>query len=183
MHKDPLSGAAGSQPVPRPARGRHAQGSQGRDRRTGKDPGTVTTLADDSGHVGPDIPSCPTAGRDVVRKTSAGIGRARSWYARQAGTLKTDAKAVLASRDARILADAQGVYDSSAGRVTDENTRTTLKAMLDRKDAQAVKGAVDAVNASVQAKTEADRIAAEAPPKPKPKHRPRQAAQQAAQQA
>lgn len=72
------------------------------------------------------------------------------------------------------LQSAQKLYDDSAGKVADENTRTTLKTSMD--DARtmmsrstlkseikgladretAVKSAVDAVNASMQAKSKAD---------------------------
>lgn len=147
-----------------------------------KDAKTVTALTGDLKRTEPAMPSCPTGGRDSVRETSGRLGQAEAWYTKQVKTVKADVKKVLASRDDKTLADAQSVYDSSAGKVADENTRTQLKKALDGKDAKAAKNAADAVNASVQAKSEADQqAAAQAQAQAQAEAQQQAAAQQAAQ--
>ncbi|WP_052400139.1 hypothetical protein, partial [Bifidobacterium bombi] len=145
-----------------------------------KDAKGVTALTDDLKRTEPAMPSCPTGKRDSVLETSGRLGQAEAWYTKQIKTVKTDVKKVLASRDDKTLADAQSVYDSSEGKVADENTRTQLKKALDGKDAKAAKNAADAVNASVQAKSEADQQAA-AQAQAQAEAQQQAAAQQAAQ--
>ncbi|KFF30767.1 hypothetical protein [Bifidobacterium bombi] len=101
-----------------------------------KDAKGVTALTDDLKRKEPAMPSCPTGKRDSVLETSGRLGQAEAWYTKQIKTVKTDVKKVLASRDDKTLADAQSVYDSSEGKVADENTRTQLKKALDGKDAK-----------------------------------------------
>lgn len=106
-----------------------------------------------------------------------------------AKTITTVTKDLVASKDAKDLADAKAaaqakldeannLYVSSDGQVADNATRDTLKAAIDALDAavkdkkttvqalservQAVQSAIDQVNASVQAKKDADAQAAAA---------------------
>lgn len=106
-----------------------------------------------------------------------------------AKTITSATKSVVASKDAKDLADAKAaaqakldeatsLYASSDGQVADNSTRDTLKAAIDALDAavkdkkttvhtlseraQAVQSAIDQVNASVQAKKDADAAAAAA---------------------
>lgn len=106
-----------------------------------------------------------------------------------AKTITTATKDLVASKDAKDLADAKAaaqakldeannLYASSDGQVADNATRDTLKAAIDALDAavkdkkttvhtlservQAVQSAIDQVNSSVQAKKDADAAAAAA---------------------
>lgn len=106
-----------------------------------------------------------------------------------AKTITSAMKDLAASKDAKDLADAKtaaqakldeatSLYASSDGQVADNSTRDTLKAAIDALDAavkdkkttvqalservQAVQSAIDQVNASVQAKKDADAAAAAA---------------------
>ncbi|ERH29628.1 hypothetical protein HMPREF9244_01691 [Alloscardovia omnicolens F0580] len=106
-----------------------------------------------------------------------------------AKTITTVTKDLVASKDAKDLADAKtaaqakldeanNLYASSDGQVADNATRDTLKTQIDALDAavkdkkttvqalservQAVQSAIDQVNASVQAKKDADAAAAAA---------------------
>lgn len=106
-----------------------------------------------------------------------------------AKTITTVTKDLVASKDAKDLADAKtaaqakldeanNLYASSDGQVADNATRDTLKTQIDALDAavkdkkttgqalservQAVQSAIDQVNASVQAKKDADAQAAAA---------------------
>lgn len=106
-----------------------------------------------------------------------------------AKTITSAMKDLVASKDAKDLADAKtaaqakldeanNLYASSDGQVADNSTRDTLKAAIDALDAavkdkkttvhtlservQAVQSAIDQVNASVQAKKDADAAAAAA---------------------
>ncbi|WP_052400145.1 hypothetical protein, partial [Bifidobacterium bombi] len=149
-----------------------------------KDAKTVTALTDDLKRTEPAMPSCPTGKRDSVLETSGRLGQAEAWYTKQVKIVKADVKKVLVSRDDKTLSDAQSVYDSSAGKVADENTRTQLKKALDGKDAKSAKSAADAVNASVQAKSEADQqAAAQAQAQAEAQQQAAQQAVQAQQQA
>lgn len=147
-----------------------------------------------------EVPVCNATSHGGAQKQRSGAEASlASWKSARASVEKS-AKAVAASRDAKILKDnrdglttktaqAKQLLDSSSGKVTDDATRTALSQQIDAANAllgnqkakladlqqasQALDGAVNGVNASVQAKADADaQVAAQA-----------QAAAQAAQAA
>lgn len=127
------------------------------------------------------VPACPSDADKATLDESKGRADAvKTSYETATRGLKAAADQVVASRDQKTLdtakaqvdqtrTDGQTLYDQSANRVADENTRTTLKAALDgvktdtvddaNASIQAIRSAMDQVNASIQAKTDADNAA------------------------
>ena len=160
-----------------------------------KDAKTVVAMArsvkDAEGIRQPTIRCKPSMSTD---KLNAEAGRAKKLDGEYAAVDKAS-KAVTASRDAKALEDARAALDGkreeasklladSDGKVADNATRDALQAAIDqagqaegdgakacRDAAAALQAAIDRVNASVQAKSQADQQSAQA-----------QAAQQQAQQ-
>ncbi|KFI45848.1 hypothetical protein BBOH_0652 [Bifidobacterium bohemicum DSM 22767] len=135
------------------------------------------------------LPSCSAGSPGAARAESDGAARAVDSLRGARSEVVRRARRVLASRDAKMLADARAslgsrrdagraLLDSSAGSVADESTRDVLSGAVDRagglldgkgstlKDVRAAGKALDdamsAVNASVQAKADADAQAAAA---------------------
>lgn len=125
-----------------------------------KDARTVARLSKDMKAKSPKTVSCLAKGRKAINRAHDSLDRSDTWYAVHTKTLKADIKAIADSKDQKTLEDGQKLYDSSNGQVSDENTRTTLRNALDRKDADKVRQAVDGVNRSIQAKKDADAKAA-----------------------
>ncbi|WEV42184.1 hypothetical protein OZX57_01410 [Bifidobacterium sp. ESL0682] len=126
---------------------------------------------------------CDATSRKVAQKQESEASSSLESLKSARKTVENSAKAVLASRDAKVLKDvrdsltakvgqAKQLLDSSAGNVADENTRTVLSQQIDaangmlgngqakltdlQQAAQSLDGAVSGANASVQAKTDAD---------------------------
>ena len=154
-----------------------------------KDPKTVTRLHDlvDKAAPAPNLTGGCTTGadRNDLNDRTARMNHATEERNTLNQRISTAAKAVLASRDAKILEDAKstlaGKKDEAArllgdsdGKVADNATRDALQKAIDQaggvkggkaKDyqdaASALQSAVDQVNASMQAKAQADQQAAD----------------------
>ena len=156
---------------------------------TGKqveDAAVVTTLAKTYKEETPDLAACNVSGVDGLREATAQIDKDAAWYDTHTASLTKAVDAVNASHDAKTLTDtkdalskqlkaAEAKYKTTDGKVQDNKTRKDLKAMIDKsskiKDgtdvkamnsqAKQLKDLMGKVDASVKAKTDADRKAAE----------------------
>ncbi|WEV59282.1 hypothetical protein OZX67_01540 [Bifidobacterium sp. ESL0728] len=135
------------------------------------------------------VPTCDATSRADAQKQQTGASSSLKSMKAARTNVEKSAKAVLASRDAKILKDtrdglaakvgqAKQLLDSSAGNVADDATRAALSQQIDaangllgngqsklvdlQQASQALDGVMNGVNASVQAKTEADAQAAAA---------------------
>lgn len=74
--------------------------------------------------------------------------------------MESAVRAVESSKLDKTVADADGLYSSTDGKVQDEKTREALKQAIAKRDADAIAKAVKAVNDSKAAKDRADAEAA-----------------------
>ena len=156
---------------------------------TGKqveDGDTVTVLAAAYKETVPDLAACNVDGVDGLREVTAQIDKDAAWYSTHTASLSNAVAAVNKSHDAKTLKDAkealskqltaaQKKYKATDGKVQDDKTRKDLKTLIDKaskiKDGTDVKAMnsqakqlntlMGKVDASVKAKTDADRKAAE----------------------
>ncbi len=156
---------------------------------TGKqveDGDTVTVLAAAYKETVPDLAACNVDGVDGLREVTAQIDKDAAWYSTHTASLSKAVAAVNKSHDAKTLKDAkealskqltaaQKKYKATDGKVQDDKTRKDLKTLIDKaskiKDGTDVKAMnsqakqlntlMGKVDASVKAKTDADRKAAE----------------------
>ena len=151
-----------------------------------EDSETVAVLAKDSQEQTPAMVACNVDGKSALEHNAGLIDKNTSWYETHTKTLDADVRGVMESRDAKTLKDAQTalgkkitdakkLYDASKDKVKDNKTRDALKKQMDAagnakdgKDVQKIKDAqagldkaMKQVNASVKAKSEADRKVAE----------------------
>ena len=156
---------------------------------TGKqveDAAVVTTLAKTYKEETPDLAACNVSGVDALREAKERIDKNTAWYDTHTASLTKAVDAVNASHDAKTLKDAkdalakqitaaQEKYKATDGKVKDDKTRKDLKTLIDKasktKDgtdvkamssqAKQLKDLMGKVDASMKAKTDADRKAAE----------------------
>ena len=100
-----------------------------------------------------------------------------------AKTLESAVRAVESSKLDKTVADADGLYSSTDGKVQDEKTREALKQAIAKRDADVIAKAVKAVNDSKAAKDRADAEAAAKAQAEQEAAAQAAAAQQAQQQA
>lgn len=100
----------------------------------------------------PELPSCQASNPDADTVVKAG-----GEYKRRTGELTDAMDKVNRSVLDRTMRDAKTLHDESAGKVADEKTRTDLADAVDRRDADAIRKAMDKVNQSIKAKEEADK--------------------------
>ena len=155
---------------------------------TGKqveDAAVVTTLAKTYKEETPDLAACNVSGVDALREAKERIDKNTAWYDTHTASLTKAVDAVNASHDAKTLKDAkdalakqitaaQEKYKATDGKVKDDKTRKDLKTLIDKasktKDgtdvkamssqAKQLKDLMGKVDASMKAKTDADRKAA-----------------------
>ncbi|MDN6485504.1 MAG: hypothetical protein L0K08_05470 [Bifidobacterium mongoliense] len=172
----------------------HAQAAELADMQAGQltNPSTLTTLKQaQARHTKPLTAVCSTTLTTThLNDLTQQITHATKTMKADAASINAAARAVVVSRDAKVLADAkaslaqaikdaQGTLDSSNGKVADDKTREALQKALDAankvladssvKDQKRYQGAkaslaapVKSVNDSVAAKTAADKAAADA---------------------
>lgn len=155
---------------------------------TGKqveDGDTVTVLAAAYKETVPDLAACNVDGVDGLREVTAQIDKDAAWYSTHTASLSKAVAAVNKSHDAKTLKDAkealskqltaaQKNYKATDGKVQDNKTRKDLKTLIDKasktkngtdvkamsSQAKQLKDLMGKVDASVKAKTDADRKAA-----------------------
>ena len=165
--------------------GKAAEAAKITDRQV-EDAKTVAALAAAYKEEAPDLAACNVQGVDRLREATAQIDKDAAWYDTHTASLSKAVNAVNESHDAKTLTDtkdalskqlkaAEAKYKTTDGKVQDDKTRKDLKAMIDKsskiKDGTDVKAMnsqakqlntlMGKVDASVKAKTDADRKAAE----------------------
>lgn len=165
--------------------GKAAEAAKITDRQV-EDAKTVAALAAAYKEEAPDLAACNVQGVDQLREAKERIDKNTAWYDTHAADLSKAVDAVNASHDAKTLKDAkdalskqitaaQEKYKTTDGKVQDDKTRKDLKTLIDKaskiKDGTDVKAMnsqakqlntlMGKVDASVKAKTDADRKAAE----------------------
>ena len=165
--------------------GKAAEAAKITDRQV-EDAKTVAALAAAYKEEAPSLAACNVQGVDRLREARERIDKNAAWYDTHTASLSKAVDAVNESHDAKTLKDAkealskqltaaQKKYKTTDGKVQDDKTRKDLKAMIDKsskiKDGTDVKAMnsqakqlntlMGKVDASVKAKTDADRKAAE----------------------
>ena len=151
-----------------------------------EDAKTVAALAAAYKEKAPDLAACNVQGVDRLHEARERIDKNAAWYDTHTASLSKAVNSVNESHDAKTLTDtkdalskqlkaAEAKYKTTDGKVQDDKTRKDLKAMIDKsskiKDGTDVKAMnsqakqlntlMGKVDASVKAKTDADRKAAE----------------------
>lgn len=123
---------------------------------------TLDTLAAELKAKAPTITAYAGDTADRVGKAAKRISLETAWYVTHTKNLKQAVEAVQASRVDKTVADAQALFDSTAGKVADEATRTMLKEAIGKRGTKATAEATGKINASVKAKADADADAVKA---------------------
>lgn len=164
--------------------GKAAEAAKITDRQV-EDAKTVAALAAAYKEEAPGLAACNVQGVDRLREATAQIDKDAAWYGTHTASLLKAVNAVNESHDAKTLKDAkealskqltaaQKKYKATDGKVQDDKTRKDLKAMIDKaaktrdgedaktmnSQAKQLKDLMGKVDASVKAKTDADRKAA-----------------------
>lgn len=165
--------------------GKAAEAAKITDRQV-EDAKTVAALAAAYKEEAPSLAACNVQGVDRLHEARERIDKNAVWYDTHTASLSKAVDAVNESHDAKTLTDtkdalskqlkaAEAKYKTTDGKVQDDKTRKDLKAMIDKsskiKDGTDVKAMnsqakqlntlMGKVDASVKAKTDADRKAAE----------------------
>lgn len=164
--------------------GKAAEAAKITDRQV-EDAKTVAALAAAYKEEAPGLASCNVQGVDRLREARERIDKNAAWYGTHTASLSKAVDAVNESHDAKTLTDtkdalskqlkvAEAKYKTTDGKVQDDKTRKDLKTLIDKaskiKDgtdvkamnsqAKQLKDLMGKVDASVKAKTDADRKAA-----------------------
>lgn len=165
--------------------GKAAEAAKITDRQV-EDAKTVAALAAAYKEEAPDLAACNVQGVDRLREATAQIDKDAAWYDTHTADLSKAVNSVNESHDAKTLTDtkdalskqlkdAEAKYKTTDGKVQDDKTRKDLKTLIDKaaktKDGIDVKAMnsqakqlntlMGKVDASVKAKTDADRKASE----------------------
>lgn len=143
-----------------------------------KDAKTLDALKRAVGAETPAVVKCDASGKAGLDAAAAKADKTARSVKAAAKALESAVKAVESSKLDKTVADADGLYRATEGKVQDDKTRDALKQAIAKRDADAIAKAVKAVNDSKTAKDQAD---AEAVAKAQAEQEA--AAQQAQQQA
>ena len=164
--------------------GKAAEAAKITDRQV-EDAKTVAALAAAYKEEAPDLAACNVQGVDRLREARERIDKNAAWYDTHTASLSKAVDAVNESHDAKTLKDAkealskqltaaQKNYKATDGKVQDNKTRKDLKTLIDKasktkngtdvkamsSQAKQLKDLMGKVDASMKAKTDADRKAA-----------------------
>lgn len=148
-----------------------------------KDPRSVTVLRKKATMRMPGMVSCDASsvdGLDAARKKADGNAKRVDKASKSLGNA---VRTVESSKLDKTVADADGLYRATEGKVQDDKTRDALKQAIAKRDADAIAKAVKAVNDSKTAKEKADAEAAAKAQAEQEAAAQAAAAQQAQQQA
>lgn len=148
-----------------------------------KDPRSVTVLRKKATMRMPGMVSCDASsvdGLDAARKKADGNAKRVDKASKSLGNV---VRTVESSKLDKIVADADGLYRATEGKVQDDKTRASLLDAIKKRDADAIAKAVRAVNDSKTAKDQADAEAAAKAQAEQEAAAQAAAAQQAQQQA
>lgn len=143
-----------------------------------KDGKTLDALKRAVGAETPAMVKCDASDKTGLDEATAKADKTARSVKADAKTLQAAVRAVESSKLDKTVADADGLYKATEGKVQDDKTRDALKQAIAKRDADAIAKAVKAVNDSKTAKDQAD---AEATAKAQAEQEA--AAQQAQQQA
>lgn len=143
-----------------------------------KDVKTLDALKRAVGAETPAMVKCDASDKTGLDEATAKADKTAKGVKAAAKALESSVKAVESSKLDKTVADADGLYRATEGKVQDDKTRDALKQAIAKRDADAIAKAVKAVNDSKTAKDQAD---AEATAKAQAEQEA--AAQQAQQQA
>lgn len=143
-----------------------------------KDDKTLDALKRAVGAETPAMVKCDASDKTGLDEATAKADKTARSVKADAKTLQAAVRAVESSKLDKTVADADGLYKATEGKVQDDKTRDALKQAIAKRDADAIAKAVRAVNDSKTAKDQADAEAAA-----KAQAEQEAAAQQAQQQA
>lgn len=143
-----------------------------------KDAKTLDALKRAVGAEPPAMVKCDASDKTGLDEATAKADKTARSVKADAKTLRAAVRSVESSKLDKTVADADGLYRATEGKVQDDKTRDALKQAIAKRDADAIAKAVRAVNDSKTAKDQADAEAAA-----KAQAEQEAAAQQAQQQA
>lgn len=125
-----------------------------------KDAKTLDALKRAVGAETPAMVKCDASDKTGLDKATAKADKTARSVKADAKTLQAAVRAVESSKLDKTVADADGLYRATEGKVQDDKTRDALKQAIAKRDADAIAKAVRAVNDSKTAKDQADAEAA-----------------------
>ena len=121
-----------------------------------KDAKTLDTLKQAVGAETPAMVKCDASDKTGLDAAAAKADKTAKGVKADAKALGSAVKAVESSKLDKTVADADGLYKATEGKVQDEKTREALKQAIAKRDAGAIAKAVKSVNDSKAAKEKAD---------------------------
>ena len=121
-----------------------------------KDAKTLDTLKQAVGAETPAMVKCDASDKTGLDAAAAKADKTAKGVNADAKALESAVKAVESSKLDKTVADADGLYKATEGKVQDEKTREALKQAIAKRDAGAIAKAVKSVNDSKAAKEKAD---------------------------
>ncbi|QGM62720.1 hypothetical protein BKKJ1_1202 [Bifidobacterium catenulatum subsp. kashiwanohense] len=143
-----------------------------------KDVKTLDALKQAVGAKTPAVVKCDASGKAGLDEAAAKADKTIKGVKADAKALESAVKAVESSKLDKTVADADGLYKATEGKVQDDKIREALKQAIAKRDAGAIAKAVKSVNDSKAAKEKAD---AEAKAKAEQEAQAQAAAEAAAQ--
>ena len=125
-----------------------------------KDVKTLDALKRAVGAETPAMVKCDASDKTGLDEATAKADKTAKGVKAAAKALESAVKAVESSKLDKTVADADGLYRATEGKVQDDKTRDALKQAIAKRDADAIAKAVRAVNDSKTAKAQADAAAA-----------------------
>lgn len=148
-----------------------------------KDGKTLDALKRAVGAETPAMVKCDASDKTGLDEATAKADKTAKGVKAAAKALESAVKAVESSKLDKTVADADGLYKATEGKVQDDKTRASLLDAIKKRDADAIAKAVKAVNDSKTAKEKADAEAAAKAQAEQEAAAQAAAAQQAQQQA
>lgn len=121
-----------------------------------KDVKTLDALKRAVGAETPAMVKCDASDKTSLDEATAKADKTAKGVKAAAKALESAVKAVESSKLDKTVADADGLYRATEGKVQDDKTRDALKQAIAKRDADAIAKAVRAVNDSKTAKDQAD---------------------------
>lgn len=121
-----------------------------------KDVKTLDALKRAVGAETPAMVKCDASDKTSLDEATAKADKTAMGVKAAAKALESAVKAVESSKLDKTVADADGLYRATEGKVQDDKTRDALKQAIAKRDADAIAKAVRAVNDSKTAKDQAD---------------------------
>lgn len=125
-----------------------------------KDAKTLDALKRAVGAETPAMVKCDASDKTGLDEATAKADKTARSVKADTKTLQAAVRAVESSKLDKTVADADGLYRATEGKVQDDKTRDALKQAIAKRDADAIAKAVKAVNDSKTAKDQADAEAA-----------------------